>query len=260
MEDFEWPESWSAATARDGAELHFCTAGSSKRPAIFLGPHFYASNCAGRSPATAAWTTLLTREYFVIRADYPRGIGLTSAHCDERSTAELACDDYLRIAKAAGVSKFGWMGFSFGGALGIQLAARTNSVTALVVGGFSPLLAPYQELLSILQEIRSGVSPNHAEIYDAAIGFYESLAEWPERREVGRLTIPRLVYIGDRDTAQGMPGQKSLPLAERVLASERQLLEWGWDVVWLDGHDHVTAQTTEVAGSAVLEFFKKTLH
>src|SRR5215471_16727231 len=51
-------------------------------------------------------------------------------------TADRVCADILAIADAAGVERFAWYGFSFGGVVGLQLASRTNRLSALVCGGW----------------------------------------------------------------------------------------------------------------------------
>ena len=58
-------------------------------------------------------------------------------------SVDLAEADILAIADAAGADQFAWWGYSFGGAAGLQLAARTDRVSALVVGGVPPVWQPF---------------------------------------------------------------------------------------------------------------------
>ena len=49
-------------------------------------------------------------------------------------TADHVCADILAVANAASADRFAWFGFSWGGVVGLQLATRTNRLTALVYG------------------------------------------------------------------------------------------------------------------------------
>jgi len=60
--------------------------------------------------------------------------------------------DILAVADAAGVDRFAWFGFSFGGVVGLQLASRTNRLSALVCGGWPPLGGQYAETLAYAEE------------------------------------------------------------------------------------------------------------
>ena len=60
----------------------------------------------------------------------------------ESFTADRWCADILAIADAAGVERFAWYGFSFGAVVGLQLAARTDRLSALICGGWPPLGGP----------------------------------------------------------------------------------------------------------------------
>jgi pimeloyl-ACP methyl ester carboxylesterase len=106
----------------DGTEIWFVTYGDQSRPAIFLGPHFYAT--LGRSEAddTHQWIAALKNDFFLIVADYPRGFGRTGNPLGLAFTPDVACQEYCHIADAAGVGRFGWVGYSYGGAIGVQVA------------------------------------------------------------------------------------------------------------------------------------------
>jgi pimeloyl-ACP methyl ester carboxylesterase len=60
--------------------------------------------------------------------------------------------DILAVADAAGVDRFAWFGFSFGSVVGLQLASRTNRLSALVCGGWPPLGGQYAETLVYAEE------------------------------------------------------------------------------------------------------------
>jgi pimeloyl-ACP methyl ester carboxylesterase len=247
------------AIAKDGTPLYFRTVGSARKPAIFLGPHFYASDVKGRSLYADKWIDALAMEFFVIAADYPRGIGKTKNSLGFDLTADIVCDDYVSIADKAGVQTFGWFGYSFGGAVGLQLACRTDSVSALVIGGFPPLSAPYAELVQILNTAIDARELDRAQMLRSAIGFYSSLKSWPEREEVCSLLGPKLLLMGDKDCAEGLPESNSLPLAEIVREEEAELRALGWDIVWLAGQDHGTAQRPDLSVGKIREFFNRAL-
>jgi hypothetical protein len=113
---------WNTTVAGDGTPLHFATAGNPANPAIFLGPYFFPSwieqSPLGTSDPTAGWVEGLEPDFFLVLADYPRGIGRTGQPVGLRFTPDFMVDEYLRIADAAEVRAFGWMGYSWGAAMG----------------------------------------------------------------------------------------------------------------------------------------------
>jgi pimeloyl-ACP methyl ester carboxylesterase len=249
------------ATAADGTEIHFATYGNAERPAVFLGPHFYLTPPQPDPSTTHAWIAALSQDFFLIVADYPRGIGLTRHPQGLAFNPEIAAQEYLQIANAAGVTRFGFLGYSFGGAMGVQLACRTDRIAALAVGGFPPLNAPFK----LMTELSRGIAeappplPNHMDpgVLQSAVGFYAPLANWPEREQISRLTMPRLVFMGDRDSGQG--AAQVIPLADNLREAEHALRALGWQVVWLPGHDHLSAESPEVTSHLVHRFFSEAL-
>lgn len=251
------------AIAGDGTELHFETHGERAKPAIFMGPHFFMSRLVSRAPFTEIWIERLKQDFFVITADYPRGVGLTGNPLGLAYNPDVAAAECECIAAAAGVERFAWVGYSFGGAMGVQLACRTTRVTALVVGGFPPLNAPFRllsEILTSAASLQAARSPQvDANVLWTAVGFYRPLVEWPERRAVARLTMPRLVFMGDRDTAQGLPEPWSVPLADNLRAVESELRALDWRIEWLQGHDHASAIHPDVSLPVVHRFLLEAL-
>ncbi len=253
----------ATALTRDGVAIHFQTHGKRSRPAIFLGPHFYVCRPAHEPPYTSAWIERLKQDFFLITADYPRGVGRTRSPLGLAYTPDIAVEECERIADAAGVDRFGWLGYSFGGALGVQFACRSPRIAALVVGGFPPLRGPFQLLAEILasEAVLSAAAPRRVDpaILWTAVGFYRSLLSWPEYQAVSRMSLPRLVFMGDRDTAQGLPEPWSVPLADHLKAAEATLRRWKWHIEWLRGHDHATAIQPDVSLSLVHRFFLESL-
>ena len=77
----------------------------------------------GREPSFFA---PLTSRYRVVRLSYD---------IDDVSTPDEVCADLLAAADAAGASRFVWYGYSISAVAGLQLATRTDRLTALICGG-----------------------------------------------------------------------------------------------------------------------------
>lgn len=250
-------------TVDDGTEIWFATIGDRLQPAIMMGPHFFASFGRTDGDDVQAWIDGLAQDFFVIVADYPRGFGRTGSPLGMRFTPDLAADEYARIADAAGVGSFGWVGYSYGGAIGIQVACRTDRVSALVVGGFPPLNAPFRELVEVTTRLAEAAPPPEEggpdpQLVWSATGFYTPLVDWAERDEVAKLRMPRMAFIGTRDDGAPAHGV-DIPLADQVREAEPELLAMGWRVEWLDGEDHLSGVKSEVALPTVRDFLRASL-
>ncbi len=226
--------SMPTAKAPDGTEIYFETRGDATRPTVFMGPHFYASfrndMIVGFEDPTQAWIDGLEEDFHLLLADYP---------------------------------SFGWVGYSYGAAMGTQLACRTDRLSAFVCGGFPPLNAPFARMVEITVDMAENPPVGWPDMGDEvryqAVGFYRPLLEWPEREEVARLKIPRMVFMGTEDSGDGMPEQYLTPLAGFLRDAEGDLLDLGWQVEWLEGKNHLTAIAPEVALPIVRRFFREVL-
>jgi pimeloyl-ACP methyl ester carboxylesterase len=89
----------------------------------------------------------LSDRFSVIAADY-EGHRLSHPAPNSLTPTNLA-DDLLAIADAAAVDRFAYYGYSWLALAGLQLALRTDRLTALVMGGFPPLNGPYDETLAV---------------------------------------------------------------------------------------------------------------
>jgi pimeloyl-ACP methyl ester carboxylesterase len=245
----------------DGTEIYFETHGDRSNPAIFMGPHFYPSRAVPDDAFTDRWIESLECEFYLITADYPRGIGRTRNPQGLKFSAAIAAEEYECVVDALGIDRFGWLGYSFGGAMGVQVACRTARVAALAVGGFPPLNAPFQPMLNLTRSSAENPQPlpplRESGIEWSTVAFYASLINWPERQEVSKLRMPRLAFIGDEDTAQGSP--QPVPLAEILRAAESDLRALGWDVHWLQGQGHGSALNPEFSLGVVRRFFRQAL-
>jgi hypothetical protein len=145
--------------------------------------------------------------------------------------------------------------------MGVQIACRTGRVSALAVGGFPPLNAPCRLLLEMSRHVANDprASPESTDpgVLWSAVGFYASLVTWPDRAAVSGLTMPRLAYMGDQDEGQGCIWP--VPLADRLRSTENELRAMGWEISWLTGNDHLSADQPDVALPVVLTFLEKAL-
>ncbi|THF83441.1 alpha/beta fold hydrolase [Cohnella fermenti] len=76
---------------------------------------------------------------------HPKPLTLTPAHI---------AADFLAIADAAGAERFAYYGYSWLALSGLQLAIRTDRLSALVMGGFPPIGGPYREMLAVTRATR----------------------------------------------------------------------------------------------------------
>src|SRR5690349_6188103 len=73
-------------------------------------------------------------------AEHPKPVTLT---------ASAVATDLLAVADAAGAHRFAYYGYSWLALAGLQLAIRTDRLTALAMGGFPPLGGPYAPMLTV---------------------------------------------------------------------------------------------------------------
>ena len=152
------------------------------------------------------------------------------ANIDASQTADRVCADILAVADAAGVDRFAWFGFSFGGVVGLQLASRTNRLSALVCGGWPPLGGQYAETLGYAEEeaAQGRVTP--------FLTFYRSVREWPEREAVSKFTCPRMAFAGNKDEFEA--GAQRIRIGPLIAEHRAELERMGWTVQLIDGFGH----------------------
>ncbi len=183
----------------------------------------------------------LTDSYQVLLVDYP-SIGGSRDIAPQELTAERVCTDLLGVATAAGFERFSYWGYSWSGAVGLQLAVRTQRLDALVIGGWPPLDGPYSAILAAARRKLPKPEPSSLKIlrnpeqYAQWIYFYESLAHWPERQAVQSITCPRMVYFGaDGDLVEaGIP----VTIASNIRRERATLEGMGWQVCEVPGQGH----------------------
>lgn len=146
-------------------------------------------------------------------------------------TADRLCADVLAVADAAGVDRFAWYGFSFGSVVGLQLASRTDRLSALVCGGWPPLGGQYAETLAHLEEeaAQGRTMP--------ALTFYRSIRSWPEREVVSKLACPRMTFAGSKDEFVAGKSQR-IRIGPLIAEHRAELERMGWTVQLIDGFGH----------------------
>ena len=161
-------------------------------------------------------------------------------------TADRVCADILAIADAAGADRFAWFGFSYGAVVGLQLAARTNRLTALALGGWPPLGGQYRETLAFSESEAA-----HGRVTEF-LTFYRSLRDWPEREAVTKISCPRMVFVGDRDAFEA--GAQRIRIAALITEHRSELERLGWNVKVIPGFGHELGGRPDVVVPLVADF------
>lgn len=208
----------------------------------------------------AGYLERLTDRYRVLLVDHP-SIGRSDAIPPSELTADRVCGDLLAVADAAGFGRFAYWGYSWGGAVGLQLAARTDRLSALVVGGWPPLGGPYDGVLAGVR-IQLDDPPASAMVvlrgtdqYAQWMTFYNSLRGWSEQEALAAIACPRLVFTaadGDSD-AGGVP----LPLASTIRACRTELQRLGWEVREIPDRDFSVCLEPQTVVPVVREFLDR---
>lgn len=180
----------------------------------------------------ARYLEQLTNAYRVVLMDYPP-TGEDAAAIADSFTPDRVCADVLAVADAAGIERFAWYGYSWGGVVGLQIAARSERLTALVCGGWPPLDAPYRDMLSWAEgrAQRTGL-PDWA----MTATYYHDLVSWPERQALSRITCPRMAFAGGDDVI--VSDGTTFRVGPLVAEHRAELQEMGWTVQLVGGHRH----------------------
>ncbi len=264
------------ATLGDGSQLEVSVAGAG--PAVLL-PVGTAVAEGAAAEAVRAWggdpdaghvlaAALVEAGFRVVAADYeghlarqPRAGTLT---------ADAVAADLLAVADAAGAERFAYYGYSWLGLAGLQLAARTDRLSGLVVGGFPPLGGPYGEMLAVTHAAHAAaiayrdnppatpaapVEPGDwdnaemtqpPELTGQYVTLYESLRGYDERAALERITCPRLAFAGEEDTVSYGPrwGGVDVVIGPALREHEKELTALGWDVRLIPGAGHLAAMSS----------------
>lgn len=206
-------------------------------------------------------TGLADAGFRVIAADYE---GHLNQHPKPHTlTADTVAADLLAVADAAGADRFAYYGYSWLALAGLQLAIRTDRLTALAMGGFPPLGGPYGPMLAVTNtahrmalagpeenagepvpgdwdSVEFTQTPDQTQQY---VTLYESLQGFDERGALERLSIPRLAFAGADDNITYGPKWDNayVPIADGLREHRAELVERGWTVELIPDADHMSA-------------------
>jgi pimeloyl-ACP methyl ester carboxylesterase len=206
-------------------------------------------------------TRLAEAGFRAVTADYEGH--LTDHPKPDTLTAAAVAADLLAIADAAGADRFAYYGYSWLALAGLQLATRTDRLTALAMGGYPPLGGPYDAMLEVtriahrMAVANQGKPPTvakpgdwdsaevsrHPDQTDQYVTLYESLRGFDERPALDRLRIPRLAFAGTDDNISYGPkwNDAYVAIAEPLRQHQEELAERGWTVELVKDADHMTA-------------------
>jgi hypothetical protein len=211
----------------------------------------------------------------VVAADYE---GHLAQHPKPATlTAAAVAGDLLAIADAAQADRFAYYGYSWLALAGLQLAIRTDRLTALAMGGYPPMDGPYAPMLAVTRtahrmalaqrdqppQPRAPIEPGD---WDSAeftatpdqtqqyVTLYESLVEFDDRAAIDQLDVPRLAFAGAQDNIRY--GAKwddvYVPLAETLQRNRDELVRRGWRVEIVPQADHLAAMQARVVLSILV--------
>jgi pimeloyl-ACP methyl ester carboxylesterase len=206
----------------------------------------------------------------VVAFDY-EGHVLQAPKPDTLTPANLA-GDLLAVADAAGADRFAYYGYSWLAIAGMQLAIRSDRLTALAMGGYPPLDGPYAPMLQVTtatheMAVANQTSPPPAQppgespespgepdwsqvemtLSEAQtrqfVTLYQALQDFDDRAAQAQLRCPRLCFVGSADEIayDQRWGGVRVDIAGPVIARRAELEALGWQVEVLEGLDHMQA-------------------
>lgn len=213
-------------------------------------------------PVLHGYLDRLSDHYRVLLVDYP-SIGGSRDIPPHELTADRVCADLLAVASAAGFDRFAYWGYSWSGAVGLQMAARSDRLTALVVGGWPPLDGPYEAILAAARLKLPNPEASSMKVlrskaqYAQWIHYYESMLGWREREAVARIECQRLVIFGgEGDLVEaGIP----VPIASSIRRNRAALEAMGWRVHEIAGQGHGVCLRPELVVPPVRGFLDAVL-
>jgi pimeloyl-ACP methyl ester carboxylesterase len=243
-------------------------------PQSVTGPQAEAMRQWGADPALGqSLIKGLSDAFRVVAFDY-EGQCLRIPKPDTLTPANAA-SDMLAVADAVGADRFAYYGYSWLALIGLQLAIRTDRLSALIMGGFPPLSGPYASMLRVTtvahemaveaaaktdagvadqqsaveagdwSSVQVTTSPDQTRQF---VTLYQALQEFDDRVVQVRITCPRLCFAGAADEIQYGPkwGDVLVSIAGPIRAEYAELKSLGWEVRVLDGLDHLQAMQAKL--------------
>ncbi|MBU2662481.1 alpha/beta hydrolase [Actinoplanes bogorensis] len=220
-------------------------------------------------------TGLAEAGFRVITADY-EGHRLNEQPAPLSLTVDAVAADLLAIADAAEAERFAYYGYSWLALSGLQLALRTDRLTALAMGGYPPLDGPYDAMLAVTNSAhRLALDPPPPPTGEAVAGdwdsvaftqtpdqtrqfvtLYESLRDFDDSQV--RLELPRLAFAGEKDNIQYGPDWDNayVTLAEPLIRNQDALRSQGWQVHIVPGADHMVAMQAAAVLPLLVPFLR----
>jgi pimeloyl-ACP methyl ester carboxylesterase len=263
------------ATLHDGSTIEIEVEGEGPtlllpvNPQPVTGPQAEAMRQWGADPALGhSLMKGLSDAFRVVAFDY-EGQCLRLPKPETLTPANVV-SDVLAVADAVGAERFAYYGYSWLALIGLQLATRTERLSALVMGGFPPLGGPYEAMLRVTMaahemavEAAAKVDEGAAEQQSAVeagdwsnvqvtaspdqtrqfVTLYQALQGFDDRAAQAHITCPRLCFAGSADEIQYGPkwGDVVVSMAGPMIAERDELKRLGWEVRVLDGLDHLQA-------------------
>jgi pimeloyl-ACP methyl ester carboxylesterase len=237
-------------------------------PAPVQGPQAEAMRQWGADPALGhALITGLRGEFRVLAFDYEGQ--LHAVPKPDTLTPDNVAHDLLAVADAARAETFAYYGYSWLGLAGMQLALRTDRLTALVMGGFPPIDGPYAQMLRVTaaahaMAVAQDAAPDPPAEPDPEpepgdwstvsmplsepqtrqyVTLYRELQAFDDRAAQEKLRCARLCFAGSAD--EMVYGEKwgnvDVSIAGPFRTSRAEMERLGWEVHLLDGLDHMQA-------------------
>ncbi|MER7129334.1 alpha/beta fold hydrolase [Streptosporangium saharense] len=227
------------------------------------GPQAEAMRAWGADPALGHTLVEGLRDAFTVVAFDYEGHVLANPKPETLTPANIT-RDLLAVADAAGADRFAYYGYSWLALSGLQLALRTDRLSALVMGGFPPLGGPYVEMLRVTEathEMALSGPPKKAPQASQAgdwssvevtlstdqtrqfVTLYEDLKGFDDRVVQERITCPRLCFAGSADDIEYDErwGGVRVGIASAIVGRRTEIESLGWDVTVLEGLDHMGA-------------------
>jgi pimeloyl-ACP methyl ester carboxylesterase len=185
--------------------------------------------------------------------DYPPS-GADAVSAVATFDPDRVCADVLAVADAAGAKRFAWYGYSWGGVVGLQLAARTDRLNALICGGWPPTGASYRDMTAVAEWVAARAGNAASQLM---VTFYRALEHWSDEEAVSRFTCPRMTLVGSDDVIT--TGGYTIRIGPLVAERQRDLERMGWTVRVVNQFRHDLFARPEVVVPLIRTFLDPVL-